>query len=132
MAARTKKDPVMVLAERIENIARNTGSTFKSLEAMVGSLERASLEYRKTHWGKRPREVVMVDAADPSGQRALPALGELHSICYETRKGKDRRPVLYEHEFEATKPLLLYVPAQRGRLVIAGGSYKVDERGIIG
>lgn len=130
--ARTKKDPLIALAERIENIARHSGSTFQSLDNIVSTLERAAGNYRKTHWGKRPREVVTLHAADPGAEMALPALGELHSICYETRKGKDRRPVLYEHEFEATRPLLLYSPAQRGKLIIAGGSYKVDERGIIG
>jgi hypothetical protein len=120
------------LMERIEAIVKHGDSGLGALERIVTSFERTAKEYRRTHWGKSAREVVFVDAADPSAETALPALGELHSITYETRKGKDKRLILYEHEFHAPKPLLLYSPAQRGKLIIAGGSYKTDERGIIG
>lgn len=130
MAGRAKKAGDLV--DRIEAIARHGDSGFQALERIVSSIERTAKEYRKTHWGKAAREVVLVDAADPSAETALPALGMLHSITYETRKGKDKRLILYEHEFHDPKPLLLYSPAQRGKLIIAGGSYRTDERGIIG
>jgi hypothetical protein len=120
------------LMDRIEAIVKHGDSGLGALERIVTSIERTAVEYRKTHWGKPPREVVLVDAADPSAETALPALGMLHSITYETRKGKDKRLILYEHEFHEPKPLLLYSPAQRGKLIIAGGTYRTDERGIIG
>lgn len=129
---RKKALSVDALLGRLVELLNVGGDSVDGLRRLVESLERASRSYTKTHWGRAPREVVMVDAAEPSGSLALPALGKLVSVVYETRKGRDREPTQYEHEFRRPLPLLLYAPHQRGRLIIAGGSYRTDERGIVG
>lgn len=132
MALRKKQSKVAKLLERLEKVVSGDNYGLEGLQALVEALERADREYRKTHWGQKPRTVVAVDAADPRGALALPALGKLYSVCYETKKGKDRQAVLYEHIFKKPRPLLLYAPHEKGRLLVAGGGYRVDERGIVG
>lgn len=93
--------------------------------------DRAALaEYRRSHWGKKaPRGVTELDAPDPR-QAPIVALGRVVSIVYETKKGRDRELVEYEHEFEGTLPVLAY--NAKKRLLILGGSYRVESRGIVG
>ena len=62
-----------------------------------------------------------LSAADPSVE-----LGDLVAVVY--RKGQDKVLTDYEHEFEHPRPRLAY--NERG-LVIAGGGYRVEERGTV-
>ena len=67
-----------------------------------------------------------LSAADPR----IPSveLGELVSITYRTKKGDDVELTDYEHEFRGPRPRLAY---NESGLIIAGGRYRVEPRGIV-
>ena len=102
-------------------ISRNPGST--------QSLEREALkEYRKVHWGIEAQAIRNGTAPDP--RVPLAALGHLLTAVYVTEKGGDGGLVEYEHDFGPRNlPILAFNPSG---LVIVGGGYKVNERGIVG
>jgi hypothetical protein len=97
-----------------------TASSDKAVKAAVA-------QYKRDHWGQPgPRGVRAYAAADP---RLLSIeLGELVAVVYRTRKGGDRELTDYSHEFSRPRPVLSY---NRTGLVIAGGKYHVEERGIV-
>jgi len=90
---------------------------------------KATATYRATHWGKGSRGIVdTMRAADPKAG-PLVALGELESVTYRTHKLGDG-PSTYVHKFAAgARPVLAHNP---GGLVIVGGAYTVNVRGIVG
>lgn len=119
--------------ERLLKLPGDISSLLNTFEEVVKDVHRADKEYEATHWGRRPPHgLVVVDAADPRSGETFVVLGRLYAVTYETRKGKDRGPTLYEHVFSKTRPLLCYSQKQGGRLIIGGGTYKVTERGIEG
>lgn len=65
----------------------------------------------------------------PRVRAPIGKLGALVGIVYETKKGADRRPVLYDHDFSRRHPTL---ENTRAGLKITGGSYRVEARGIVG
>jgi len=84
-------------------------------------------QYERDHWGQKGAEKVRkLSAADPR----LPCveLGELVSVTYRTKKGDDVVLTDYEHEFAHPRPRLAY---NESGLIIAGGKYRVEERGIV-
>ncbi len=85
--------------------------------------------YRRLHWGKDGKGAIQLDAPDP---RAGPVtvLGELRAVEYDTRKGSDVELITYVHAFKGKKPFLCV--NGKGRLLICGGSYVVETRGIVG
>jgi hypothetical protein len=89
--------------------------------------------YKGTHWGIASTKSTTLDVPDPRANRAkgLIQLGVLVSIVYLTEKGGDGELVEYEHKFDATHPRLAY-GSKDGKLYIAGGSYRVESRGIVG
>lgn len=89
--------------------------------------------YAAAHWGLDPKKVSKLTIPDPRDNRAkgMRGLGELVSVTYMTKKGGDTAMVDYVHPFERTKPVLCY-GSKDGRLYIAGGSYRVTSRGIVG
>lgn len=91
------------------------------------AIEAALRQYQRDHWGQRgPRGVRGLAAADP---RVLSVeLGELVAVVYRTKKGSDRRFTDYEHAFRSPRPILSYNPSG---LIIAGGVYHVEPRGIV-
>ena len=74
----------------------------------------------------RAQKVRKLSAADPS----IPSveLGELVMVVYRTKKGADQVLTDYEHEFAHPRPRLAY---NESGLIIAGGKYRVEVRGII-
>ena len=87
----------------------------------------ASKQYVRDHWGQRGTgKVQKLSAADPR----IPSveLGELVSITYRTKKGDDVELTDYEHEFRGPRPRLAY---NESGLIIAGGRYRVEPRGIV-
>ena len=96
------------------------------VESAVTEAQRA---YRQTHFlarGDEPQTIAR--AADPSG--VLTRLGLLVGIQYLTTKAGDPPNSIYNHAFE-NPPILCFNSPER-LLVIAGGSYKVTWRGIVG
>jgi hypothetical protein len=98
---------------------------------MGWSDDEAIEEYVRTHWGDRGfEEVITGEAPDPrSGTMAM--LGRLVSVTYETIKAGDRKPTLYEHDFEPFFPILAF--NRQGLIVVRDLSpYTVNSRGIVG
>jgi hypothetical protein len=92
---------------------------------------KARAEYVKTHWGQDgTRGAERLKVATLAEGASLVLLGDLVSVVYRTRKGLDQDAVDYEHHFATPRPRLAY--SESGLLVIAGGRYRIDERGIIG
>lgn len=90
--------------------------------------------YRELHWGQDgSRPSVRVEVPH---HRGLVILGTLAEIGYLTRKGGDKEPVLYEHEFSRRPPPLLAVNEDGELLIVtekgAARRYTVNERGIVG
>jgi hypothetical protein len=112
----------------------------------AGKVSRSSTiverrEYARTHWGAEGRG----DARDGVIAAApLVAFGESSVIQYTTRKGGDRELVDYVHEWgegsraKLVRPTIVAhdcgKPSCRwhGALALLGGSYTVEERGIVG
>jgi hypothetical protein len=112
----------------------------------VGKVVRSSStselrEYARTHWGAKGRgDCRGGSIADPP----FVSHGSSRSIQYTTRKGSDRELVDYVHawgeggsgklvpprvlEHDCGKPRCPWT----GALALAGGSYTVTERGIVG
>lgn len=87
-------------------------------------------EYLNVHWGDPgtdPDQVLPV--ADPT-ERCFVVLGTLACLGYETFK-RGAGHALWVHEFSRKRPVLCFSRKTK-RLVIAGGSYTVNERGIVG
>lgn len=81
---------------------------------------RAKGRYRETHWGRDDEGVGTIDVPDPDG-RPLAELGALAMVGYVTRKGKERAPSVYVHEFDRPFPWLyedgkeLFILRERSR-----------------
>jgi|SRR5215831_2424118 len=90
---------------------------------------QAKRAYELTHWGRRGHGAVGAAGAANPGHGTAVTLGRLVAVTYETRKGSDRQPVHYEHEFEGRRPVLAF---HDGGLLIVGGDYTVTEHGIEG
>jgi len=113
-------------AELLEAFAAGQGQS----EAVLVSLSEARKDYKRTHWGDRGRKKAPVlKVADP-GEGVGVELGSLVQVVYATKKG--RGPVEeFEHDFGEPQPRLLYSVRSR-LLLVAGGAYSVDWRGIVG
>lgn len=93
-------------------------------------LEQARKFRQDFHWGIPARKVVT--GKIPPRPRVLVKLGRLESVVYRTNKKGDGLSH-YEHEFSedgGKKPSLCVDPSS-GKLHIVGGSYRVEERGIV-
>lgn len=88
--------------------------------------------YRATHWGQEGRGELR-DGAIVSGSCAVWGVGT--RITYTTKKGEDRELVDYVHDWgegatSAWEPPL--VVRHGAKFALAGGTYRVDTRGIVG
>jgi hypothetical protein len=115
----------------------------------VGRVERASSpaevkEYARKHWGNEGRGDVRGGGLAPP---AFVDVGPATSITYTTKKGVDRKLVDYVHPFGEGSSRRCVFPrvlehrcaggcsprcAARGSLRLDGGSYTVEDRGIVG
>lgn len=99
---------------------------------------KAAAEYEDTHWGAPAKgEARALEVVDVTHGRLI-ELGTLARVDYETTKRGDPKNAVYWHEFEHVRPTLAYHACDRagcpdrGKLVIAGGSYRVQRHGIVG
>lgn len=102
-------------------------------------MTRAELEaaaaraYRRFHWGEDPRRRLVLPVASVRAGDPLVALGTLVELTY--RASKDGETYDWEHAFGRRRPLLahtLNADGSPGRLVVCGGDYTIDARGIVG
>ncbi len=95
-----------------------------------GASERAVRAYEGFHWGRPARRLVRVrPSATPS---ELVQLGRLEAVTYSTKKGAEPA-AHYEHAFgeEGGRKPVLAMDSRNRRLHIVGGSYRVENRGIV-
>lgn len=85
--------------------------------------------FKRLHWGQEGKGAIVLDAPDPN-DGPVTVLGELRAVEYDTKKGRDEELVTYVHGFSRKKPFLCV--NAKGRLLICGGSYVVETRGIVG
>ena len=124
-------------SEYLESIDDKTEALIRDLERREreavqarrnpATVSEASKQYKRDHWGQQGTgKVQKLSAADPR----IPSveLGELVSITYRTKKGDDVVLTDYEHEFRGPRPRLAY---NESGLIIAGGRYRVEPRGIV-
>lgn len=118
--------PHAILAELRTLARREAAGPSKFTKADV---DQAIRSYRRTHWGLRGKaSAEVMRCADPS-REVLATLGQLVSVTYEATKLGDPPKTWYEHEFSRPRPVLTY--SSEG-LVICGGTYRVEARGIVG
>lgn len=99
--------------------------------SIASALERAKEFRKRFHWG-RPARRVKQGAVAPLPKGPLVQLGKLEAVVYATNKQGDGYSH-YEHAFgeEGGRKPDLAVDLDTGRLHIVGGSYRVEERGIV-
>ncbi len=99
-------------------------------DSLESALERARDFRQRFHWGRPARGVRKTTVAPLP--RALTKLGTLKAIVYATNKEGDG-PSEYEHAFgeDGGRKPDLAVDIDTGRLHIVGGTYRVEERGIV-
>lgn len=92
-------------------------------------VSRARQLYEALHWGIPPKRTRHVHTRQPAH---LAELGRLESVVYSTNKKGDG-PSHYVHEFgeEGGRKPRLAVDAETRDLVIVGGDYDVEARGIV-
>jgi hypothetical protein len=130
----TEPEAVLV-AEQLETRPDGTTIETELVEEMSNpgkpNKGRKVPTYKEAHWGKKPKGARTLDAPDPR-QGPLSALGELVEVTYGTIKTGDTSMTNYTHTFTTTegRPTLAY--NRRGRLLILGGGYTMEKRGIVG
>jgi hypothetical protein len=101
--------------------------------------DKALRVYMDRHWGLSARGIYTRRAPDPTLGTAS-AMGELVAIVYRTQKAGDPGPTDYEHVFgpdekatlRGSSKGLAVLAFNPSGLLILGGDYKVDSRGIVG
>jgi hypothetical protein len=96
----------------------------------VGISTRALERYKGFHWGIPAKRAIKVKTSPVPAE--LVELGRLEAVTYSTKKGNEGLQH-WEHAFGedgGKKPALAFDP-QTNRLHIVGGSYKVEDRGIV-
>ncbi len=129
-------EEVRELGDRVERQRRAPRQP--NPQASKAEREKAAAEYEDTHWGAPAKGAARaLDVVDVTHGRLI-ELGTLARVDYETTKKGDPKNAIYWHEFEHVRPTLAYHACDRsgcpdrGKLVIAGGSYRVQRHGIVG
>jgi hypothetical protein len=112
----------------VASIKGGAAAVLRAAKREATALRAARGSYKRHHWGLTgPRGARELRCADPSGP--VTEMGLLYAVEYLSEKGDDGES-MYRHELEAPYPVLAFDRA--GLLLIAGGGYKVEERGIVG
>lgn len=116
------------ILESVKGIRGGRAAVLRAAAREAKALQLGLKSYRAHHWGLQgkpsARALRVADVSKPCTD-----MGELFAVEYLTEKGDDG-PSLYRHEFESKLPILAFDAA--GLLLIAGGSYTVEKRGIVG
>lgn len=87
---------------------------------------RAAVALYQSFREKHPRRLQTIDFDVPE---AVAVIGHVDEICYTTTHGK--KTVSYRHEFAPGSRPLMTVSSDGGQLLLLGGRYKFNERGIM-
>lgn len=101
-----------------------------ALEPLRAQLDAAERAYREFHWGDEPDATIEAEIPRIRPGDVLPVLGELVRVDYQARKAGDL--ATWWHPFKAPRPLLASTCDAEPRLVIVGGGYRIEPRGIVG
>lgn len=115
----------MVASPTAPKVRRNPRNSARTAER----LQDAADFYQEFHWGDAPDKTVRRKAS--KRPKVGVKLGTLHSVAYETHK--DGEEAIWEHEFGeegGDKPDLV-MDVDNKKLHIVGGSYDVEDRGIV-
>jgi hypothetical protein len=97
--------------------------------ARRGNPSAGAEEYERLHWGDQGLgRARSAKAPDPS-VGPIVKLGDLREVAYLTTKQGDPPGTIYEHEFKPPYPSLCV--NGEGKLLIVGGGYAVEARGIV-
>ena len=104
--------------------------------AAASSAARA--EYARTHWGE-PGRGQSLEGEILAGRDGVRRVGAVLQITYRTRKGASGKLVDYYHDFGEGSRRRLVLPLLESAKIgartlyrLAGGSYTVERRGIVG
>ena len=121
---------------RLEKVPGGLVMAEDMLDEFADEAETAGKAFKSFHWGDDPDALVpTVAAARTRAGDVVVSIGELVSVVYETEKAGQLYD--WEHEFEGERPELAHITDRSGNskspsLVIVGGTYKVNSRGIVG
>lgn len=124
---REERKRLSAALKTLESLEGGSSYLLVIVEAMARNATIAAKSVEWTHGGKRARKLIQSEVPAPDPEMA--ALGPLVSIEYFANKGEGGSFV-YRHDFESPTPILVY--NKKGKLLIAGGGYTVNSRGIVG
>lgn len=87
---------------------------------------RAAVELFAAFREKQPRRIKVVEFDVPE---AVLVIGHVEEICYRTTHGD--KLVRYRHPFQSGSRPLLCVSSDGKQLLLLGGRYQFEERGIV-
>lgn len=114
--------------ETVSSIKGGAAAVLRAAKREATALRAGARSYKRHHWGKQGKRAAReLRCADVSGP--VTEMGALFAVEYITDKGDDGESI-YRHELESPLPVLAF--DRSGLLLIAGGGYSVEERGIVG
>lgn len=123
-------EQMVTLLASVEHIPGAQTALLAAARREARGIRRGRAYYRELHWGEAGGQGVQQQrVADPSeGPPVL--MGVLSSVSYLSDKRGDG-PSVYTHDFSRPLPGLAVSP-RSGLLLVTGGGYTVEERGIVG
>jgi hypothetical protein len=118
------------LLRTIEGRPEAEAAAVAALEPIAAQLDAAEEAYRDFHWGDDPDATIEAEIPRIRPGDVLPVLGELVRLDYQTRKCGEL--ATWWHPFQSPRPLLASTCDADPRLVIVGGGYRIEPRGIVG
>jgi len=95
----------------------------------MSKIKTAINRYSDYHWGKAPDKIELIDKRILIPD-TLVVLGVLRGLLYQTTKRGDPSNTIYIHAHKKPYPYLCS-DVEMKNLYIIGGSYKIEDRGIV-
>lgn len=118
--------------EEIKKLAQNDPKFRRQIQQSAARIKRqiqlAEKRFSQFHWSDAPSQIQKAQAPEIRPGEVLYSLGELVAITYRASKGGSTYD--WAHDFKPSRPELASTTS--GDLVIVGGDYKINQRGIVG
>lgn len=128
MAVARYESDLVELLDSVSHIRGARSVVLRAAQREAKALLGAHASFKRLHWGREGRDTARefrtADVSTPCTE-----LGALYALEYIADKGSDGES-LYRHELEDPLPVLAV--DRGGLLLIAGGGYTVETRGIVG